>query len=557
MFRDFSEESKQNILTMVNEVENENICMIKDWVGDRWYDFEEWITKLGVGNYVDNVNGYNKKVIDKNNATKRSIEEIFQRVSYVNSTYTSVFSNLLESLDNIDKYLNTMNDIVTPGKGNFTSACISGSLDPVANEIVAANVLCLRDSLVQKIGERTFFNEEVICEYLEMDPEDLSDEEKEVLREVIAELSGTVLKYEKLNVNMEYKGADDSDISLVLYNVDHDDFLEEVSEQKSAYNTVMNCIMEQSKAGSVFAKELVIEHGNELKSRIIIDNLFDFWLNRSGEYDNYKVKESVKGSWKNTEGNEKIKDNLKEKGNYKETDIPAKYYDIKKGKGISEEDAPKYYSEEDTIAEYKKGASYSNSWKEKSIGNVTIDMGHSEVDGTFRAGLYTYENDDNKFINPGFNFSSSGSVSGLEINAPWQICGNEMLGLNSNVNIKVLTAGYDSNIGVQIFDDNHKPDVQVGVDLGAEAMVAEAKGEAGVNILGGNHKISGSVGFGAKAHGAFAIQDGVLKYDYGLGLGLVLSTSGEIDIVGTVSTVYGEAKCAIELVEDEYEKFFD
>ena len=83
MYRDFSEKSKQNILNLVDEVENEKWCDFTDWVGDRWYDFESWIGTLNIKNYINNVNAYHKKVIDKNNTTKETVISIFDEVKSV------------------------------------------------------------------------------------------------------------------------------------------------------------------------------------------------------------------------------------------------------------------------------------------------------------------------------------------------------------------------------------------------------------------------------------------------------------------------------------------
>ena len=40
MYRDFSDASKQRVLGLVSEVENDKLCGLRDWIGDRWYYFE-------------------------------------------------------------------------------------------------------------------------------------------------------------------------------------------------------------------------------------------------------------------------------------------------------------------------------------------------------------------------------------------------------------------------------------------------------------------------------------------------------------------------------------
>ena len=53
MYRDFSAKSKQNMLNLVSQVENEKWSNFTDWVGDRWLDFQSWIGKLDIKNYIN------------------------------------------------------------------------------------------------------------------------------------------------------------------------------------------------------------------------------------------------------------------------------------------------------------------------------------------------------------------------------------------------------------------------------------------------------------------------------------------------------------------------
>ncbi len=129
MYRDFSENSKKKILALVSEVENEKWCDFTDWVGDRWLDFQSWIGKLNIKRYINNVNAYHKKVIDKNNATKKSIEKIFRNVATVDSSYKKTFSSIKNELSQWQKYINDMSQIVNPKNGKYDSKYISSTLD--------------------------------------------------------------------------------------------------------------------------------------------------------------------------------------------------------------------------------------------------------------------------------------------------------------------------------------------------------------------------------------------------------------------------------------------
>ena len=77
MIRDFSQDAKSELETLVKQVEDEKLCDFTDWIGDRWLDFESWIGLLNVKRYIDDINAYHKKVIDKNNTTLSDIERIF------------------------------------------------------------------------------------------------------------------------------------------------------------------------------------------------------------------------------------------------------------------------------------------------------------------------------------------------------------------------------------------------------------------------------------------------------------------------------------------------
>lgn len=130
MYRDFSENSKQKLLSLVSEVENEKLCDFTDWIGDRWYDFEAWIGMLNIRNYLSNVNLYHKKVIDKNNTTKATIESIFKEVERVDNRYRNTcFSFRKAQLCKLNLYIETLNEIVNPANGKFTAEYVSSMRD--------------------------------------------------------------------------------------------------------------------------------------------------------------------------------------------------------------------------------------------------------------------------------------------------------------------------------------------------------------------------------------------------------------------------------------------
>lgn len=186
MLRDFSEASKQKLLGLVSEVENERKSDFTDWIGDRWYDFEDLIGKLNIRKYINDVNSYHKKVIDKNNATKDSIENIFEKVFNVNNTYSSIISNLNANISRWLDYLDKMIETVTPGNGLFNSKAMENNFNPLLKQISEAELKCIKDDMMQDVEGELEFDEKLIVEYMKRG--DLTDEEKSLLDEVLSKM---------------------------------------------------------------------------------------------------------------------------------------------------------------------------------------------------------------------------------------------------------------------------------------------------------------------------------------------------------------------------------
>ena len=141
MYRDFSTKSKLNILNLVTQVENEKMNDFTDWVGDRWFDFESWIGKLSIQNYITNINKYHKMVIDKNNATRNTIEYIFNRVKTVDNKNALTFSMKRTQLQLCQNFVNELCDIISPQKGNFTGEYMKSKLDVILTDITRIDAL--------------------------------------------------------------------------------------------------------------------------------------------------------------------------------------------------------------------------------------------------------------------------------------------------------------------------------------------------------------------------------------------------------------------------------
>lgn len=571
MYRDFSDASKQRILGLVSEVENDKLCDLTDWIGDRWYDFESWIGRLNIRNYINDVNSYHKKVIDKNNATKDSIETIFNNVSNVNTTYGTIMSNIDISLGKISSYIDAMNTIVTPSNGMFNSNTMSNRFDSLLKEINSSNVQCLKDQMVQDVNGELIFNEDLIYEYLKKDQAQLSAEEQEMLIDVIATLQETVAIYETLaSVGTDELGVDVLHyVSWMAEDTKYDSFTAVSAHYNEFYTNLLNFMVEQDESSNSFAASILKASNGDYSLTILgaeckekIDSLFGGesvkiytakFESKHTEHYFAKLeaseKESLKGSKEFKNLNDAIKNKLKSSDKYFE-EKETKYYDSF-GNEISKDDAPTFYKKEMTLAELKKSISANASLYDGTFtndllggGSVNVVMGNAEAHANISAGLYVMGADGEKKFSPGVNAEVGASVTALDVEWEQQWLGDEMLGLNSDVEVKAGDAGAKADIGVQLYGEDGKLKPQFGASAKAEATAAELEGSVGVNVLGGEVGVSGSVSVGVGAHADVGYKDGVFKFDIGASIGLGVSVGAEVDIGGMVDTVCGASESA-------------
>lgn len=135
MRRDFSERSKQNLHNLVSQVENEKWNNFTDWVGDRWLDYQTWIGNLNIKNYINNVNEYHKKVIDRQNATSDTIDTIFKNVADVDCKYAKYFEDENVLLKKWNDFIVGLTQIIHPNGTNFNLKFMAKSVDGILNDI--------------------------------------------------------------------------------------------------------------------------------------------------------------------------------------------------------------------------------------------------------------------------------------------------------------------------------------------------------------------------------------------------------------------------------------
>jgi len=129
MIRDFTEESKNTLLGLVDEVEEEKWCDFTDWCGDRLLGLEAYVGNLDVKKYVDDMDKYHKKVIDKNNTTSSDIISIFNSVYRVSDNYKGRYIALSANIQQLCDMFKKFADTINPRTDTFVATCANNSLE--------------------------------------------------------------------------------------------------------------------------------------------------------------------------------------------------------------------------------------------------------------------------------------------------------------------------------------------------------------------------------------------------------------------------------------------
>ena len=137
MIRDFSEEKKERLKKQIDEINSETLCWLTDGLGDLGTRFVKWIGILDINNYMDNISAYHKKMLDMNDMTKKEIDQIFEDVYSVDSTYKDEFGEAASGLESWISKVNILRDQINPGFSIASAAGIRKSCREVNKEIEA------------------------------------------------------------------------------------------------------------------------------------------------------------------------------------------------------------------------------------------------------------------------------------------------------------------------------------------------------------------------------------------------------------------------------------
>lgn len=120
MTRDFSPGAKELLMQYVDDVIASGVWeTIGNGKGEFNQSGQDWLNKLGISGYLDNMEGYYQNIISKHSTTKEEIEQIFSDVQQVDTRYIGTVAGLVTAGNAIITYFIDLADNINPNGGNL------------------------------------------------------------------------------------------------------------------------------------------------------------------------------------------------------------------------------------------------------------------------------------------------------------------------------------------------------------------------------------------------------------------------------------------------------
>ncbi len=136
MVREFSEEKRQEIFRMLDEIDNREWKSFMEWCGSSAEEFGDWPDKLSVSAYTRYVDEYHQKVLELNEMTRQRVNTVFENVAEIDTRYAARMRECQKKIKEQIAIVHTMTEFMqsmTDGnpnmalitKGNENENCLS------------------------------------------------------------------------------------------------------------------------------------------------------------------------------------------------------------------------------------------------------------------------------------------------------------------------------------------------------------------------------------------------------------------------------------------------
>lgn len=140
MERDFTEEQKDTLKRLIDEINDEQLLPITDIFGDLWAEIVSVAAALVGLDYFSCKNAtekYFKRVLDAKDTTKEQIDEIFENVHTVDDEHKVMFDTYLGQIERAATVMNGLTAFIDPNGDNFMKGNVLRDLDATFKEFSA------------------------------------------------------------------------------------------------------------------------------------------------------------------------------------------------------------------------------------------------------------------------------------------------------------------------------------------------------------------------------------------------------------------------------------
>ena len=139
MKRDFSEEQKQKLLQMVEEVKPDGpIESVKDWFSDIGMNITKFFGGYNINDYLNKMDDYHRAMIDKDNVSAEKINQIFSDVESTDDKSAVNFRQLADLLADHSKLIENHCSAIQISEALF---CKQGTIKDINNSTLYSNYM--------------------------------------------------------------------------------------------------------------------------------------------------------------------------------------------------------------------------------------------------------------------------------------------------------------------------------------------------------------------------------------------------------------------------------
>ena len=121
MFRDFSQEAKEKLISYVNDTSSDGIWqIIKNSIDYMDVKIKNWLHTLDSYAYLSQMDGYYQTVLNKHDTTIEQIEQIFTAVEHVDTAYLKHGAEMNTCAEKIIKLMNTLAQTIDPAGAYYS-----------------------------------------------------------------------------------------------------------------------------------------------------------------------------------------------------------------------------------------------------------------------------------------------------------------------------------------------------------------------------------------------------------------------------------------------------